>query len=677
MFDFLQAHSLSRGKINWHFSLLIGLAITLQILAHTIRARKSRLLLDRIRKSETSKLFQGLSVGYLFNSLLPFRLGEFIRAFYIGDALAISKTTVLMSIVIERLVDSIILGVGFVLAGIWVLTYSSSAFLIMVQLGIGLLIIATILGLLLHVIRSENKTMLHALRTFSNVFNERMANRVKFMAWSGIYGTRLMLSDKYVMRKYYLLSLFMWFIYFCSTASVALAFFNNLTFTNLWFIVQASYAGVSTPAGPGYIGTFHLVVFNILNKLGGLISISGFSLFMWLVLTVPISLIGLSVLIKQRFNNSHSVHEQEALINKLHRETDISTELSHFLDAYLNGEEINQILTQAELEGKFRLIKSFKGGSNAHTVLVWQGTEMRVKKITLLQFADKLIAQARWLMEYKSLEHIPNLVDEHTTSQYYSFDLAYKEDFLPLFEYIHSHTTKESYHILTNALSFMDKNIYHRVPTKNGYDNVLQYIDQKVICKINDTAVLSSEVSQLMNYKKLIINGVTFENIFRIINRIKKHKGALMDLSNYMESPIHGDFTVDNLIASPDGDFLLLDPNNENQVSSPVVDYAKLYQSLHSGYEFLIQLNESSIIDHNIYYEDAKSQKYAALYELIDKQLRSSLSPVEYRSILFHEATHYCRMLTYRANINPRTTSVFYATAVKLFNEFLAQYDKN
>jgi len=61
------------------------------------------------------------------------------------------------------------------------------------------------------------------------------------------------------------------------------------------------------------------------------------------------------------------------------------------------------------------------------------------------------------------------------------------------------------------------------------------------------------------------------------------------------------------LIASAEGDFLVLDPNNENQVSTPAVDYGKLYQSLHSGYEFLIQLERCDVTQKSVNFEEAKS----------------------------------------------------------------------
>ncbi len=672
--NFLREHPSLGDRLNFGFVLLIAFSIVLQLLAHFLRAYKSKYLLDHIRPSKAFTLFQGLAVGDLFNSLLPIRLGEFIRAFYVGDALSISKTTVFMSIIFERLVDGIILGISFIAAGLTVRNISNGGFMVMTKLGLGLLALSFMLAFIIHLIRSENRLMLHAIHTFTSIFNTKITSRLRFMAWSGIYGTRLMLNNKLSLRKYYAASIFMWAIYFSSTVTAAIAFFGIINPHKMWFITQATYAGVSTPAGPGYVGAFHLVVSGLLGKIG-LHSASGFSIFLWVIITIPISCVGLFVLIRKRFDKKQDIPHQQALINKLHREKDISEELSHFLDAYLTGEEINHLLTQAELDGKFKLIKSFKGGSNAHTVLVWHNQELVVKKFTLPQYADKLRDQAKWLTDRQKLQHLPKVIRQEKTDQYYYFDLIYHEDYFPFFDYIHSHSAQESFTVLNRVLNFMDKNIYKKIAVKNGPNNLNAYIDQKVIGKINDTVVLNGTIAKLLTYKKLKVNGVSYDNILQVIEKIRHNKAATQALGTYADSPIHGDLTVDNIIASADGDFLILDPNNENQVSSAVVDFAKLYQSLHTGYEFLIQLEQCNITNNKVAFEDSRSQKYAEIFNLIDTKLKKDLVSGDYRSILFHEAVHYCRMLTYRVNINPDTVAVFYATAVKLFNEFLEQYN--
>lgn len=659
---------------HWH---LIGLgigAIVLQILGHMLRAYKSRYLLNPIKQARSSDLFRSLSIGYLFNTLLPLRLGEIIRAIHLGDSLAISKTAALVSIIIERIFDGLLLSLSFIGIGFIIHTNHPEASALIIRFGVGVLSISAVLGIVVGLMRSENKLLLRSIHWFTSIFNSKVRDRLRFIAWSGIYGARLMWSEQTHRMRYTALTVGMWLLYFASTACVVFAFFSGYSFSEVLYIIQSTYVGVSAPAGPGYVGTFHLIVAKLLNPLH-ISNVVSFSLFVWLIIIAPISLIGLYVLLAQRRTTKRNTSTRESLINKLRRDEDISSELSHFLDAYLQGEEINQILTHAELDNKFNVIKSFKGGSNAHTMLVWQNSELFVKKITLAQYAEKLAAQATWLKERAHLPHLPRIIREEQTPTYYYFDINYLEAYTPFFEFIHSHNGKHNDDVLEKVLVFMRGSIYTNAkPSVNSKDLRL-YIDSKVLGKVQDAATMHSELNSLLEAKRLTVNGKSYLNLPYIVEKIKKHTRAMNDLATYHECAIHGDLTVDNLIVSPEGDFLVLDPNNENQVSTPAVDYGKLYQSLHSGYEFLIQLEHCRVHDTNIYFEEVKSQKYAELFHFLDAKLKKDLDKTQYRSILFHEAVHYCRMLTYRASINPDTLVVFYAVATKLFNEYLEQYE--
>ena len=48
-------------------------------------------------------------VGYMANNLLPLRLGELVRSYYVGEREGVSKTAALATILIERLMDALTL----------------------------------------------------------------------------------------------------------------------------------------------------------------------------------------------------------------------------------------------------------------------------------------------------------------------------------------------------------------------------------------------------------------------------------------------------------------------------------------------------------------------------------------------------------------------------------------
>ena len=46
-------------------------------------------------------------IGYLANNILPARLGELVRSHALGEGEGISRTTVLGTVVVERIVDTV------------------------------------------------------------------------------------------------------------------------------------------------------------------------------------------------------------------------------------------------------------------------------------------------------------------------------------------------------------------------------------------------------------------------------------------------------------------------------------------------------------------------------------------------------------------------------------------
>jgi uncharacterized protein (TIRG00374 family) len=90
-------------------------------------------------------------VGYLANNVLPARLGELVRSHYLGDREGISRSATLGTVVVERVVDTVVL-VGIGAAAILVLNVRGvvvSAILVGVALA-GLLVVALAVALAAH-----------------------------------------------------------------------------------------------------------------------------------------------------------------------------------------------------------------------------------------------------------------------------------------------------------------------------------------------------------------------------------------------------------------------------------------------------------------------------------------------------------------------------------------------
>lgn len=101
------------AEANYVF-VLPGVAMYLvSVLFRTIRWQ---VLLRHMRPVSVKRLYPVVVVGYMANNLMPMRLGELVRSYYVGEREGISKTAALATILVERVLDAITL--LFFIAGI-------------------------------------------------------------------------------------------------------------------------------------------------------------------------------------------------------------------------------------------------------------------------------------------------------------------------------------------------------------------------------------------------------------------------------------------------------------------------------------------------------------------------------------------------------------------------------
>ncbi|WP_163867638.1 lysylphosphatidylglycerol synthase domain-containing protein [Myxococcus eversor] len=660
------------GVATW----AIPVAVLCQVVAHVLRAKNAQRLLRVVRPTTWRILFSGLSIGFLFNALLPFRLGELVRAHLIGRRMRISRAVVFFTILFERAVDGFVLGLCALGVALVMRERAPEATALMLRLTAGVVAASLAVAALIWLLYTQNRRLLRALGQTTALLNDRLRDRTRFVLWSLIYGTHVIFRSARLGR-FVATTMGMWLLYLGSMAALVWGFAPGHGALATVGAATSAYLAVGVPSGPGFLGTFHYYYSELARGLLGISGVPlGLSLVSWAVLIGPFSLVGLFFLLERgRAQATASAPSLEPLKNKLHRDSDISREFSHFLDAYFSGQALSHVLSTGELRGDFRMVRTFKGGSNASTLLVWDDGSLRVRKVTLPQYAQKLKAQHDWLEARRHVPHLPRPLREVDTAGYYAFDLEYREEYVPFFQFLHSEDVERSRQVLDRVLDFVSAHIYEPVERSHQPDVLARYLREKVEDKVHDAAALSPALAALLAHPTLCINGQRYDNIGPALARLRANPRAMEELASTRQTPIHGDLTVDNLLVRrEDGDFMVLDPNDENAISDPVVDLGKLCQSLHSGYEFLCQLPSAKAQGDLVEYEEATSSRYAELYAHLQRRFETLLAPEVRRTILFHEAVHYCRMLTYRARINPDSLPAFFATAVRLLNAFNAQY---
>lgn len=93
-------------SVDWRY-LLVATAVF--ILKQFVRGLRWHILLIPLGQLRTMDAFAYLNIGLMANNLLPFRAGEIARAVLLGQRKGFSKSAVLGTIVVERLVDVLVL----------------------------------------------------------------------------------------------------------------------------------------------------------------------------------------------------------------------------------------------------------------------------------------------------------------------------------------------------------------------------------------------------------------------------------------------------------------------------------------------------------------------------------------------------------------------------------------
>ena len=94
------------GDANYVF---VVPAVAMYLVSILFRSLRWQTLLKHMRPVKVTRLYPVVVVGYMANNLLPMRMGELVRSYYVGEREGISKTSALVTIFIERLLDALTL----------------------------------------------------------------------------------------------------------------------------------------------------------------------------------------------------------------------------------------------------------------------------------------------------------------------------------------------------------------------------------------------------------------------------------------------------------------------------------------------------------------------------------------------------------------------------------------
>jgi hypothetical protein len=657
-------------------------AVALQLIGHWIRAKKTALLFGKVKESSARFQFRALSIGYLFNAILPLRIGELIRARIISGAMTISFSYALIMIIFERLIDAMILGtVGLLL--ILAFVREDQAALVMYALTlltVGAILLAGIM-LLMH----QNRWVLRLWHRATAVLNEDLKNSFRFKMWSVIYGLQQTMK-KGLLQRYLSLTALSWFFYGASLVLVVQYFLGAFSSGQKAAAAAAPYYGVAVPSGPANLGVFSDIInqFTTFLRPGSAAALS-FNLTVWAILVLPIAAIGIVLLFGKTRETLWQTRPKKAsrqsIENKLYRQEDISDEMKHFLDNYFAGNTLSKIVHQLELSDGFKLVKYFKGGSDAITILALQNGQEVVKKIIPLEFEDRLKAQYDWLKARNGTPGLVEVLREEHTGDYYAIDLEYDADNEMFYDFLHKNPIDRSYKVMDEVWECLAR-IVHSKPGKLATytKDRKMYIDRHIIGCYEKAAAVDADLAKVIAAETIIVNGKEYDNLRQILEKIERHPQAWKDIATYRRTgAVHGDPSIDNVLVSrKTGKVLLIDPAPDgNIMNGPVFDFGKNMQSFYCAYETMFR-DESPVhlINGNeIDYRDHASRKYQQMSDYVRNEVAPRyLSEPEQKAIIFHAGALLIRRLKHQVHYAPGTALKYYAVGVKTLNDFLAQY---
>ena len=632
---------------------LIIAIITLS-LAHFIKILRWRLFIEIYEEPRNRNLIQALSLGYLINLFFPFRvIGDFFRAIYSGKKMKNSYSLSFSTVIVDRILDIITVGILFYIFYIFSIYNKQIEKSFRFYMLFSVLIISLII--LFYFFKGYIKII--SLKVAS-LFNANIElNILKFM-WALIWNFKdiFLKINKF---KILIITTLMWLLYTFSYYLFSLFLLSqnyNFRLVDIFFLLFSK----------DIFGTDFLL---IEKKV---------SIFFYIYMITPIIimlLISKFFTIKTYSKKNH--REVEDYFNLFPNQD--NKEKLEFLRKYFLDKDKSYIDNYLKINQKITIIRDFSAGSNATTMLCMKKDEIFYRKYSF-EDIEKLYEQVEWIVENKKRKlPLPEIIRKEKTNNYCYYDMLYKPSSIPLFEYIHSTPFEETWEMIENILKKLEEVLYTNKLRKADTESINKYIDLKVrdnITKIYDSKILK----KLLRYDEVIINGKSYKNLSYYLKYLSKE--YLYDIfRDDIYSDIHGDLTIENIICNlntMEEKYYIIDPNSENINNSANLDYAKILQSIHGGYEFMMRTYDISVEENQINFLFIKSQAYSYLYKKLNEYMNSKFEKEKIRSIYFHEIIHWLRLMPYKLKKDGKRALIFYSGLLMVLDDVITMYgEKN
>jgi hypothetical protein len=625
--------------------LVFGAAVAALLCAHAVRAIRHSFLFAKEELPERFGLLLALSVSYALNAILPFRIGEFVRALFIAARLRLRLPYVLATVVAERFADLWAVAlIGTLLSFIG--TEVSSA----LRQAAGLLALAAsgIAGSALLV--QHVACVRRAIWSGASVFNERIRLGLVELVWTVagfITGGRLRSG------RFLIATVGMWALYLSAYWLFAIALSSSLA--------QVSLLLLGAPLRP-LIG----------ELLAG--GVSQTSVALVLFTSVPVGVVILYGFIRQRreiqkslgFARRFGLVPAELSSSSIARRFRNSGDYAALMAAHFTA--TREIVSAFAGEGMEDVIvhRILPGGSDAVTAVVEVRGALSIRKLATAESGRKLSVQVSWLREHASSLPLPEVLTAEWHGERFHYDMPYTISARDFYDVIHTSPIESSRNVLQDIVTEMS-GFHQRHRRGDASDAVVgDYLEYKV--RANALNVLGFARGAVK--EEYSINGDEYR--LSEWNCLLDMDWLRQQVRGRDTSVVHGDLTIENIIVSPRHErrWYLIDPNPVNIFDTPMIDWAKLMQSLNLGYEAMNRGGAVTVSGGDLRLVLARSDAYAELHGHLSIMLCEQVGPAGMREIAFHELVHYLRLLPYRIRNAPAQGMTFFACTSLLLRRY-------
>ena len=616
---------------------LFIISIILIIAGHMVKSLRQKQFADFYEDVKLPVFNEALAAGYILNLAVPFRLGDLLRAVILGRRMKNGFSFAFATVVVDRILDVIV--VGFIYLILYFLSPAVS--LDAGQSALFYVLLSAVSIALIAIVTCARVKVKKIIRLFTGIFNEKIELTLMFFFWSVITAFRdiAIRSNK---KKLILLTTLMWGLYTASYYVIALSITMMGGEATLMGVFSYLFSSSSIDKGNlsgGYTDKVMIVY----------LALSATLLFV----------IGVISSVKNRGGEQDIASEKTMMLLPQVHESDRRS----FLENYFEGDRHAYVRGYLEANNDIQIISDYSAGSNATTLLAIKDDRTIFRKYVVGTDAGKLHDQVEWIQGFSSVLPLPEILFEKKEEGMTLYDMPAITGAAGFFEFIHTNPVEKSFKIIRHVFDDLDNNLYSREEGTADPDIIEKYIEKKILKNIK-LIEENHRFADLIRYEEVVVNGKTVKGFPSLKKAMSKEKLKEIFSSDRV-SPIHGDVTVENIIVTPGADkgrgYYLIDPNTGNILDSRFIDYAKLLQSLHGGYEFLMRTERCSISGNEIKFMAGASRSYRDLYKEYSSMLKERFSESELKSIYYHEIANWLRLMPYKLEHDEAKAPVFLA----------------